>query len=289
MLRKSKSSVFKKSKKRIRNKNKRKQTKKIRKSFRLVTMYGGAYDTNPFFRFPEDSAIFHGEFSTIKFETISGATYNISKNPNELLKLCPPRNWKGYESESETILRKMIQRVRMKINIANYINNTLSGMFFLYGIDEVSYGRPRYYGLFYLLTRIELLAVLLQSKKNPKFQDNFKDVNFPINDSSILPGDYNNYPWGYLYLFDRTDRNHDQILLSFINFSEKLGQVKTKLLEFAPSAAPSEELQIQQQQEIIGEIELPTSSSIKLMRMLPKIEIYTPPGEESRFVDLYKG
>jgi hypothetical protein len=45
MLQKSKGSVFKKSKKRIRNKNKRKQTKKTRKSFRPVTMYGGAYDS----------------------------------------------------------------------------------------------------------------------------------------------------------------------------------------------------------------------------------------------------
>lgn len=274
VFKKYKSNVFKKSKKRTKNKNKRRQTNK---KYRPI-MYGGAYDRYGFI-FP-DSLIFRGS-SIIKFRSVGAPTYYISKNPDKLLKIPDPH----------PTFKPMLSALIEKVEHMKIIDVTLrlSGMFFLYGIDEVSYGRPRYYGLFYLLTRIELLAVLLQSKKNPKFQDNFKDVNFPINDSSILPGDYNNYPWGYLYLFDRTDRNHDQILLSFINFSEKLGQVKTKLLEFAPSAAPSEELQIQQQQEIIGEIELPTSSSIKLMRMLPKIEIYTPPGEESRFVDLYKG
>ena len=269
MLQKYKSSVFKKSKKRIRNKIKRKQTKKTRKSFRLVTMYGGAYDTNPFFIFPEGSAIFHGEFSTIRFETISGATYNISKNPNELLKLCPPRNWKGYESESETILRKMIQRVRMKINIANYINNTLSGMFFLYGSDHHighrSGGGKYYYGLFCLLNRIQLLAVLLKLKRTiPNFSD--IDVHFPINESSTLPGDYNTFPHGYFYQWDWWD-SKDIKLSSFIAFLENIKQVETTLLELPPFDTTVVGDVLKTQQQIIDELEIPPSLNLQMFKM----------------------
>ena len=143
-MRKSKSNVFKKSKKCMKNKNKSRQTKK---KFRAVNMYGGTYDTNQVFNFL-DSAIFRGTSSIIKFKTFSGETYNISKNPNKLLEI----------GASPDILRKLIESVRMKTNIANMTTNRLSGMFFLYGTDELI-GRHvgvkhHYYGLFYLLDRI---------------------------------------------------------------------------------------------------------------------------------------
>ena len=64
-MRKSKSNVFRKSKKCIKNKNKRRQTKK---NCRTVNMYGGTYDTNQVFNFL-DSAIFRGTSSIIKFKT----------------------------------------------------------------------------------------------------------------------------------------------------------------------------------------------------------------------------
>jgi hypothetical protein len=254
-MRKSKSNVFKKSKKIMKNKNKRRQTKKKYRARNI--MYGGTYDTNQVFNFL-DSAIFRGESSIITFKTFSGETYNISKNPNKLLEI----------GASPDILTKLIESVRMKTNIDNNMKtNRLSGMFFLYGTDDLigTHARVKhhYYGLFYLLDRIELLAVLLNLKKNPRFST--IDVHFPINESSRLPGDYNKYPHGYLYRWDYNDNN----LSLFIDFLENIRQVETKLLmpveqvettllELLPSStALGEDDVLKKQQQIIEELKIP--------------------------------
>jgi hypothetical protein len=261
-MRKSKSNVFKKSKKCMKNKNKSRQTKK---KFRAVNMYGGTYDTNQVFNFL-DSAIFRGTSSIIKFKTFSGETYNISKNPNKLLEI----------GASPDILRKLIESVRMKTNIANMTTNRLSGMFFLYGTDELI-GRHvgvkhHYYGLFYLLDRIELLAVLLNLKNFPRFST--IDVHFPINESSRLPEDYNKFPHGYFYRWDHNDNN----LSLFIDFLENIRQVETKLLipvepvettllELLPSNIIGEDDVLKkQQQQLIEELKIPPFLTMLKMR-----------------------
>ena len=261
-MRKSKSNVFKKSKKCMKNKNKCRQTKKKR---RAVNMYGGTYDTNQVFIFL-DSAIFRGTSSIITFKTFSGETYNISKNPNKLLEI----------GASPEILRKLIESVRMKTNIANMTTNRLSGMFFLYGTDELigrSVGvKHHYYGLFYLLNRIELLAVLLNLKRIPRFST--VDVHFPINESSRLPGDYNKFPHGYFYRWDHNDNN----LSLFIDFLENIRQVETKLLipvepvettllELLPSNIIGEDDVLKkQQQQLIEELKIPPFLTMLKMR-----------------------
>lgn len=259
-MRKSKSNVFRKSKKCMKNKNKLRQTKK---KCQTVNMYGGTYDTNQVFNFL-DSAIFRGTSSIIKFKTFSGEVYNISKNPNQLLEI----------GASPDILRKLIESVRMKTNIDNMKTNKLSGMFFLYGTDELI-GRHvgvkhHYYGLFYLLDRIELLAVLLNLKKNPRFST--IDVHFPINESSILPGDYNKLPHGYFYRWDHNDNN----LSLFIDFLENIRQVETKLLmpvepvettllELLPSIVEEDDV-LKKQQQIIEELKIPPFLTMLKMR-----------------------
>ena len=260
-MRKSKSNVFKKSKKCMKNKNKCRQTKKKR---RAVNMYGGTYDTNQVFTFL-DSAIFRGTSSIITFKTFSGETYNISKNPNKLLEI----------GASPEILRKLIESVRMKTNIANMTTNRLSGMFFLYGTDELigrSVGvKHHYYGLFYLLNRIELLAVLLNLKRIPRFST--VDVHFPINESSRLPGDYNKFPHGYFYRWDHNDNN----LSLFIDFLENIRQVETKLLmpvepvettllEVLPSIVEEDDDVLKKQQQIIEELKIPPFLTMLKMR-----------------------
>ena len=261
-MRKSKSNVFKKSKKCMKNKNKCRQTKKKR---RAVNMYGGTYDTNQVFTFL-DSAIFRGTSSIITFKTFSGETYNISKNPNKLLEI----------GASPEILRKLIESVRMKTNIANMTTNRLSGMFFLYGTDELigrSVGvKHHYYGLFYLLNRIELLAVLLNLKRIPRFST--VDVHFPINESSRLPGDYNKFPHGYFYRWDHNDNN----LSLFIDFLENIRQVETKLLmpvepvettllEVLPSIVEEDDDDVlKKQQQIIEELKIPPFLTMLKMR-----------------------
>ena len=260
-MRKSKSNVFKKSKKCMKNKNKCRQTKKKR---RAVNMYGGTYDTNQVFTFL-DSAIFRGTSSIITFKTFSGETYNISKNPNKLLEI----------GASPEILRKLIESVRMKTNIANMTTNRLSGMFFLYGTDELigrSVGvKHHYYGLFYLLNRIELLAVLLNLKRIPRFST--VDVHFPINESSRLPGDYNKFPHGYFYRWDHNDNN----LSLFIDFLENIRQVETKLLmpvepvettllEVLPSIVEEDDVLKKQQQQLIEELKIPPFLTMLKMR-----------------------
>ena len=259
-MRKSKSNVFKKSKKCMKNKNKCRQTKKKR---RAVNMYGGTYDTNQVFNFL-DSAIFRGTSSIITFKTFSGETYNISKNPNKLLEI----------GASPDILIKLIESVRMKTNIANMITNILSGMFFLYGTDQFigrSVGvKHDYYGLFYLLNRIELLAVLLNLKRIPIFST--IDVHFPINESSRLPGDYNKFPHGYFYRWDHNDNN----LSLFIDFLENIRQVETKLLmpvepvettllELLPSIVEEDDV-LKKQQQIIEELKIPPFLTMLKMR-----------------------
>lgn len=255
-----KNTVFKKSKKNIKNKNKRRQTNK--KYHRTVKkMYGGTYDTNNVFNFL-DSAIFRGKSSIITFETISGERYNISKNPNKLLEMRDPPDR----------LRIIIDKV--KINVVD-MTNQLAGMFFLYGRDKVigtGMGVKHHYcGLFYLLNRIELLAILLKLKKNPRFSS--IDVRFPIDENSRLPGDYNKFPHGYFYNWDHKDEN----LSSFFAFLENMKQVETKLLmsmsdetdetlrlEFEPSAAVGEVSQ--KQEQIIDELEIPPPF-LKMLRM----------------------
>jgi len=262
-MRKCKSNVFKKSKKFIKNKNKRRQTNK---KYRAVKkMYGGTYDTNNVFDFL-DSAIFRGKSSIIKFETFSGETYNISKNPNKLLEIC--------DSSDIVILEKITDEV--KTNIAD-ITDQLSGMFFLYGTDRYigkSVGVKRhYYGLFYLLNRIELLAVLLKLKKTPRFSS--IDVHFPIDENSRLPGDYNKFPHGYFYSWDQGHSNEK--LSSFFAFLEKIKQVETELLmpmpvetdeiallELVPSAVRGEHVS-KNQEKIIDGLEIP--SFIRMLRM----------------------
>jgi hypothetical protein len=246
----------------MKNKNKRRQTKK---KCQTVNMYGGTYDTNQVFNFL-DSAIFRGTSSIIKFKTFSGEVYNISKNPNQLLEI----------GASPDILIKLIESVRMKTNIDNMKTNKLSGMFFLYGTDELI-GRHvgvkhHYYGLFYLLDRIELLAVLLNLKKIPRFST--IDVHFPINESSRLPGDYNKFPHGYFYRWDHNDNN----LSLFIDFLENIRQVETKLLipvepvettllELLPSNIIGEDDVLKkQQQQLIEELKIPPFLTMLKMR-----------------------
>jgi hypothetical protein len=265
-MRKFKSNVFKKTKKFIKNKNKRRQTNK---KYRAVKkMYGGTYDTNNVFDFL-DSAIFRGKSSIIKFETFSGETYNISKNPNKLLEICD-------SSDDIVILEKITDEV--KTNIAD-ITDQLSGMFFLYGTDRYigkSVGVKRhYYGLFYLLNRIELLAVLLKLKKTPRFSS--IDVHFPIDENSRLPGDYNKFPHGYFYSWDQGHTNEK--LSSFFAFMEKIKQVETELLMSTPvetdeiallelvpsaSAVPGEHVS-KNQEKLIDGLEIP--SFIRMLRM----------------------
>ena len=263
-MRKMKNTVFKKSKKNIKNKNKRRQTNK--KYHRTVKkMYGGTYDTNNVFNFL-DSAIFRGKSSIITFETISGERYNISKNPNKLLEMRDPPPLDR--------LRIIIDKV--KINVVD-MTNQLAGMFFLYGRDQVigtGMGVKHHYcGLFYLLNRIELLAILLKLKKNPRFSS--IDVHFPIDEKSRLPGDYNKYPHGYFYNWDHKDEN----LSSFFAFLENMKQVETKLLmsmsaetdetlrlEFEPSEVRGEEYVSKKQEQIIDELEIPPPF-LKMLRM----------------------
>lgn len=220
----------------------RKHVNKTKKMHRNKGKKGGAYDTNQYFVFP----VFNVN-DVIKFQTLGGATCCIGKNPNALQNLCSVHD----------ITR--LTQIETKVNEINPIKtDDPTGMFLLYGTDIITtkHGTlAHYYGLFFLLSRIQLLAILLQLKSNPRFSS--IDVSFPIYDTSVLPKDYNNSPHGYRW-YDTEVAN----LSSFIAFSQHMKEIETKLLD--SFQLPSDTIG-DVQREILSGLEIP--SFLQMVRM----------------------
>lgn len=219
-----------------------KKTKKFQKNTKKmvcktrVRMRGGAYDTNQNFKFP-DTQIEHSaraqenpdepkhgrttkmivnkteiitpEFSNVNsiihFTTSNGIKYAIAKDPNL------------FASVSKDMFAKYKPMVDGVPNDMMDFSDEHSGMFFLHGQDML---KQKTYGLFYLLNRIQLLAVLLNIKKNkPRF--NQLQVSLPMDANSKLPDDYNKSPHGYYYKWDGNPEN----LESFHTFVKMMKQI----------------------------------------------------------------
>ncbi len=236
---------LKKSNKTQRKRNKSKY-KSRSKSFRR--MRGGE----------PDEYEFNSSKSIITFSTSNGHNYRIAKNPmaliNKLNKINDASFKAGIGDQSH---------VRYEIEISNYkpiIENTnhvmdfsheLFGMYFLYGQNSSTPPYPEY-GLFYLLKRIQLLAVLYKIKTMPNTKFPTLDVSLPINKDSMLPNDYAANPHGYLFACTK-DTNDD----AFAQFAEFVQQMNNLPLHLT--------------QENIDELKIPTF--LKLTRMYnPKIK-----------------
>lgn len=249
---------LKKSKKFKRN------TKKMNCKTRM-SMRGGDYDTNRNFKFPgiqiehserknpdvpkhgrivkpiiNKTEIMTPEFnnnnSIIHFKTSNGIKCAIAKNPNLFA---------SVSQNMFQIYKQMVDRVPKDMMD---FSDEPSGMFFLYGQDV--HGK-KIYGLFYLLNRVQLLAVLLNIKKNiPRFND--LQVSLPMDANSMLPGDYNKYPHGYYYNL-YTPVNFESVI-AFVNRMKQISD--TDVTDVTD--------------EMINELEIPTC--LEMWRMFnPKI------------------
>jgi hypothetical protein len=254
----------------------RKHVNKTKKMHRNKGKKGGAYDTNQYFVFPVpvDTAIFSGKSSIITFES-TGVIYHIGKNPNAMLQICAPD------------ARSALNQIATKVGETTHVkkNNTLSGVFYLYGTDQVTKKvsayktiHLNYYGLFHLLNRVQLLAVLLKLKSIPRFSS--IEVHLPITERSTLPGDYNAFPHGYFYQWDN---NHDN-LLSFITFSQHIRRIETNLVE--SFQMPVENI-VNAQQQIIAGLEIPPFLQMLRMRnpIITQIELGDQEEEEEEEED----
>jgi hypothetical protein len=199
--------------------------------------------------------------SIITFSTSNGHNYKIAKNPMALINKLNEINDASFKAGIG-----VHGHVRYEIEIDNYkpiidktrdvrdVRNELFGMYFLYGQNS---GTPPYpeYGLFYLLKRIQLLAVLYKIKTtNAKFST--LDVSLPINKDSILPPGYDQFPHGYF--FACTKDTNDDAFAQFTKFVQQMNNLP---------------LHLPLTQANIDELEIP--SFLKMMRM-QNAKIFTP-------------
>ena len=177
--------------------------------------------------------------SIITFSTSNGHDYRIAKNPMALINKLNKINDATFNAG-----------IGKQINISNYdpiientnhvrdVRNELFGMYFLYGQYA---GTPPYqkYGLFYLLKRIQLLAVLYKIKTMPNTKFPTLDVSLPINEGSMLPNDYAANPHGYLFACTK-DTNDD----AFAQFAEFVQQMNNLPLHLPLIQSNIDELEI---------------------------------------------
>lgn len=176
-----------------------------------------------------DEFEFNSSKSIITFSTSNGHDYRIAKNPMALINKLNKINNATFKAG-----------IGKQINISNYdpiIENTnhvrdfsdeLFGMYFLYGQYT---GTPPYqkYGLFYLLKRIQLLAVLYKIKTMPNTKFPTLDVSLPINEGSMLPNDYAANPHGYL--FACTKDTNDDAFAQFAEFVQQMNNLPLHLTQ----------------------------------------------------------
>ena len=201
-------------------------------------MHGGKYDTNTCFEFPASSPEFNNSKSMITFSTGTGYSCTIAKNPMVLLSVLQ-KIQKTYIANKDRIT---IDRMKYKPMIDNAkpvmdFSDESSGMFFLYGKNSQNatnliYGQQ--YGLFYLLNRIQLLAVLYKIKTMPNTKFPTLGVSLPINQDSRLPSDYNDYPHGCFFEFTR-DTTDDEFatFVAFVKLMNSINQLSLPLAEDA--------------------------------------------------------
>lgn len=205
-----------------------------------------------------DEYEFNSSKSIITFSTSNGRNYKIAKDPMALLHVLTNMNDESFKAGIG-----VQGHVRYEIEISNYnpiidktrdvmdFSHELFGMYFLYGQNSSTPPYPEY-GLFYLLKRIQLLAVLYKIKTMPNTKFPTLDVSLPINEGSMLPNDYAANPHGYLFACTK-DTNDD----AFAQFAEFVQQMNNLPLHLT--------------QENIDELKIPTF--LKLTRMYnPKIK-----------------
>ena len=113
----------------IANKSRKHANKtKTKKIYRNKGRKGGAYDTSECFVFP-NAALFNGNNCMIRFKTFSGGIiYYITKNPNLLRR-------PYYPDHVNLIATTVGSAITVKEN------NTLSGVFYLHGVNPTSFGQ----------------------------------------------------------------------------------------------------------------------------------------------------
>lgn len=205
-----------------------------------------------------DEYEFNSSKSIITFSTSNGRNYKIAKDPMALLHVLTNMNDESFKAGIG-----VQGHVRYEIEISNYnpiidktrdvmdFSHELFGMYFLYGQNSSTPPYPEY-GLFYLLKRIQLLAVLYKIKTMPNTKFPTLDVSLPINEGSMLPDDYAANPHGYL--FACTKDTNDDAFSQFADFVQQMNNLPLHLT-----------------QENIDELKIPTF--LKLTRMYnPKIK-----------------
>lgn len=205
------------------NKTQRKRNKKMNKSRRR--MHGGE----------PDEFEFNSSKSIMTFSISSGHNYIIAKNPMALLHVLTNMNDESFKAGIG-----VQGHVRYEIEISNYkpiidktrdvmdFSDELFGMYFLYGQNSSTPPYPEY-GLFYLLKRIQLLAVLYKIKTMPNTKFPTLDVSLPINEGSMLPNDYAANPHGYL--FACTKDTTDDAFAQFIKFVQQMNNLPLHLTQ----------------------------------------------------------
>jgi len=196
---------------------------------------------------------FNSSTSIITFSTSSGHEYIIAKNSKALLKELVKRK----KILSDAIYDRIISNTEYVMDLSD----DLFGMYYLYG--QNSYGSPLYpqYGLFYVLNRIQLLAVLYKIKTMPDTKFPTLDVSLPINKDSILPNGYNMVTVQHGYLFNCTEKTSDDDFNDFIKFVQQMNKIN--------------ELPLPLNEDDIAELTIP--SFLKLTRMQnAKIVTETP-------------
>lgn len=200
----------------------------------------------------------------ITFSTSNGRNYKIAKDPMVLLHVLTNMNDESFKAGIG-----VQGHVKYEIEISNYkpiidktrdvmdFSHELFGMYFLYGQNSSTPPYPEY-GLFYLLKRIQLLAVLYKIKTMPNTKFPTLDVSLPINKDSILPAGYDRVPHGYLFQCtkDTTDSNFDE----FIKFVQQMNKIN--------------ELPLPLTQDNINELEIPSFLKLTRMSNSPKIKIF---------------
>jgi hypothetical protein len=196
---------------------------------------------------------FNSSTSIITFSTSSGHEYIIAKNSKALLKELDKRK----KILSDVIYDRIISNTEYVMDLSD----DLFGMYYLYG--QNSTGSPLYpqYGLFYVLNRIQLLAVLYKIKTMPDTKFPTLDVSLPINKDSILPNGYNMVTVQHGYLFNCTEKTSDDDFNDFIKFVQQMNKIN--------------ELPLPLNEDAIAKLTIP--SFLKLTRMQnAKIVTETP-------------
>jgi hypothetical protein len=255
------------------NKTQRKRNKKMNKSRSktIRRMRGGTPDG------------FNSSKSIITFSTSGGHDYILAKNPKALLKELDKLNEKSFRDGIGDLrhVRRNIQtdkyeRIIGKTEHVMDLSDELFGMFFVYRQNSNSPPSPPYpqYGLFYLLNRIQLLAVLYKIKTMPDTKFPTLDVSLPINKDSILPNGYNTVPHGYLFQCteDTSDINFDE----FIKFVQQMNELN------------QDDLHLPLNEDAIAALTMP--SFLKLTRMQnAKIVTETPSTLQTKMDELDGG